>query len=228
MNRNIFNPELNALLPSSLMPRFVLPPLPYAYNALEPFIDEQTLRIHHTRLHRRYVQRLNLAISRYPELYNKTLGELLFFSDQLPSDVQGAIINNGGGHYNHTFFWNIMTPNSTGEPVGTLKDAINTQFGSFENFKRAFTEAALGVFGSGYAWLVLSPGGRLEIITTANQATPVPLRRVPIIGIDVWEHAYYLKYLDNRENYINEWFNVVNWEYANQIYEAALANRKVQ
>lgn len=218
----IFNAEVDALLPNDLMARFVLPPLPYAYDALEPYIDAETMRVHHNRHHQTYVNNLNNAIARYPELYAYTLGQLLTYSDRLPSDVQSAILNNGGGHYNHSFFWNLLSPEANMMPTGTIGSAINREFGSYSNFKRAFTAAALSVFGSGYAWLTLTPGGRLEIITTRNQDTPLPLNLVPLLALDVWEHAYYLNHQSNRDRYIENWFNVINWPYVNSIYEAAI------
>lgn len=217
----VFNEQVDALLPNNLMPRFVLPPLPYAYDALEPYIDAETMRIHHDRHHQTYINNLNSAISRYPEIYAYTLGQILTFADQLPSDIQSAVINNGGGHYNHSFFWNLLSPEGGGTPTGTIGEAIDRQFGSFSNFRRAFSAAALSVFGSGYAWLVLTPNGRLEIITTNNQDTPLPLNLIPLLTIDVWEHAYYLKHQNEREGYVNNFFNVINWPYVNSIYEAA-------
>lgn len=221
-NMPIFNEQVDELLPNGLKPRFVLPPLPFAYDALEPYIDEETMRIHHDRHHQTYINNLNNAIARYPELYAYTLGEMLTYADMLPSDVQGAIINNGGGHYNHSFFWNTLSPEGNMQPTGAIGTAINREFGSYSNFKRAMTAAALSVFGSGYAWLVLTPGGRLEIITTRNQDTPLPLNLIPLLTVDVWEHAYYLKHQNNRERYVENWFNVINWPYVNSIYEAAM------
>lgn len=222
INAPVFNAEVDALLPNDLKARFVLPPLPFAYDALEPYIDAETMRIHHDRHHQTYVNNLNDAISRYPELYAYTLGQMLTYADMLPSDVKSAILNNGGGHYNHSFIWNTLSPEGNMLPSGTISTAINREFGSYSNFKRAFTAAALSVFGSGYAWLVLTPGGRLEIITTRNQYTPLPLNLIPLLAIDVWEHAYYLKHQNNRDRYIENWFNVINWPYVNSIYEAAL------
>lgn len=217
----VFNEQVDALLPNDLMPRFVLPPLPYAYDALEPYIDAETMRVHHDRHHQTYINNLNSAISRYPEIYAYTLGQILTFADQLPSDIQSAVINNGGGHYNHSFFWNLLSPEGGGTPTGAIGEAIDRQFGSFSNFRRAFSAAALSVFGSGYAWLVLTPNGRLEIITTSNQDTPLPRNLIPLLTIDVWEHAYYLKHQNEREGYVNNFFSVINWPYVNSIYEAA-------
>lgn len=218
----IFNAQTDALLPNSLEPRFVLPPLPYAYDALEPYIDAETLRVHHDRHHQTYVNNLNAAISRYPEVYAYNLGQMLTYADRLPSDIQSAVVNNGGGHFNHTFTWNLMSPEGGGTPTGKIGQEIDRQFGSFSNFRRAFTAAALSVFGSGYAWLVLTPNGRLEIITTRNQDTPLPMNVLPLLAIDVWEHAYYLKHQNQREAYVENFFNVINWPYVNSIYEAAL------
>lgn len=221
----IFNEKVDALLPNNLEPRFVLPPLPYAYDALEPYIDEATLRIHHNRHHQTYINNLNTAISRYPDIYAYNLGQMLTYTDRFPIDIQSAITQNGGGHYNHTFYWNIMSPDGGDTPTGAIGDEINRQFGSFSNFKRAFTAAALSVFGSGYAWLVLTLGGRLEIITTRNQDTPLSLNALPLLAIDVWEHAYYLKHQNERARYIEDFFNVINWPYVNSIFEAAMESR---
>lgn len=222
----VFSEAVEALLPNRLKYPFFLPPLNYAYDALEPFIDAKTMRIHHNKHHQKYIDELNLVLTRYPELANNyTLGQMLTFADRLPSDVQRAIINNGGGHYNHSFFWDNLTPPSPdkeNEPVGELAIAIENGFGSFNNFKAAFKAAALSVFGSGYAWLVKIPSGRLQIITTQNQITTLPLRAIPLVGIDVWEHAYYLKHQNERDAYIDNWFNVINWDYANDIYKASL------
>lgn len=197
---------------------FTLPPLGYAYNALEPYIDERTMRIHHDKHHRTYVNNLNEALSKYPELFQYSLEQLLTYSDQLPADIQTAVLHNGGGDYNHTFFWKVMAPHKGGTPKGELASAINRDFGSFDNFKAMFKQEALNVFGSGWTWLAKDPSGKLQIISTANQDTLIPLGLEPLIVIDVWEHAYYLKHQNLRADYIDAWFNVIDWDHANMLY----------
>ncbi len=197
-----------------------LPPLPYAYNALEPHIDELTMQIHHDRHHATYVNNLNAALEGHPELQNKPLNELLASLDSVPESIRTAVRNNGGGHANHTLFWEIMSPNGGGQPTGALADAINSTFGSFENFKAEFTKAATGRFGSGWAWLVVD-NGKLAITSTPNQDNPIMEGKTPILGLDVWEHAYYLKYQNKRPDYIAAWWNVVNWAEVNKRFEAA-------
>ncbi|MDI3328562.1 MAG: superoxide dismutase [Alicyclobacillaceae bacterium] len=189
-----------------------LPPLPYAYNALEPYIDELTMQIHHDRHHATYVNNLNAALEGHPDLQAKSIEDLLRGIDSVPENIRTAVRNNGGGHANHTLFWEIMGPNAGGEPTGDLAAAINSTFGSFEAFKDQFTKAALGRFGSGWAWLVVKPGGKLEITSTANQDSPYMDGDTPILGLDVWEHAYYLKYQNKRPDYVAAWWNVVNWD----------------
>jgi Fe-Mn family superoxide dismutase len=197
-----------------------LPPLPYAYNALEPHIDELTMQIHHDRHHATYVNNLNAALEGHPELQQKPLEELLANLDAVPESIRTAVRNNGGGHANHTLFWEIMSPNGGGQPTGALADAINSTFGSFENFKEQFTKAAVGRFGSGWAWLVVD-NGKLAITSTPNQDNPIMEGKTPILGLDVWEHAYYLKYQNKRPDYIAAWWNVVNWAEVNKRFEAA-------
>jgi superoxide dismutase, Fe-Mn family len=197
-----------------------LPPLPYAYNALEPHIDEQTMQIHHDRHHATYVNNLNAALEGHADLQNKPLEELLASLDSVPEKIRTAVRNNGGGHANHTLFWEIMSPNGGGQPTGALADAINSTFGSFENFKAEFTKAATGRFGSGWAWLVVD-NGKLAITSTPNQDNPIMEGKTPILGLDVWEHAYYLKYQNKRPDYIAAFWNVVNWAEVNKRYEAA-------
>ena len=203
---------------------FSLPPLEYDYNALEPYIDEKTMRLHHDKHHATYVRNLNAALSRYPEFYNYTLEELLLFSDRIPSDIQTQVINNAGGHYNHSLTWKVIGPPQNTAPTGQFKEAIDRQFGSFDNLKANLKASALSVFGSGYAWLMLNPYGRLQIVTTSNQGTPIPLRGIPLLPIDVWEHAYYLKHQNERGNYIDNYFNVINWDRVGERYDAALAS----
>jgi len=191
---------------------FSLPPLPYPYDALEPHIDKLTMEIHHTKHHAAYVNNLNKALESAPELASKSLEELLANNCAIvPEKIRTAVRNHGGGHINHSFFWEIMGPKAGGEPRGKLAEAINQTFGSFEKFKEQFTEAALGRFGSGWAWLVLTPDKKLEVYSTANQDSPLMEGKIPILGLDVWEHAYYLKYQYRRADYVQAWWNVVNW-----------------
>jgi Fe-Mn family superoxide dismutase len=191
---------------------FSLPPLPYPYDALEPYIDKLTMEIHHTKHHAGYVNNLNKALESAPELANKSLEELLTNNCAIvPEKIRTAVRNHGGGHINHSLFWEIMGPKAGGEPRGKLAEAINQTFGSFEKFKEQFTEAALGRFGSGWAWLVLTPDKKLEVYSTANQDSPLMEGKIPILGLDVWEHAYYLKYQYRRADYVQAWWNVVNW-----------------
>lgn len=198
-----------------------LPPLPYAYNALEPYIDQQTMEIHHDRHHAAYVNNLNAALEAYPELQAKPLDELLRNLDALPEAIRTAVRNNGGGHANHTLFWDVMSPNGGGDPKGELALAIEQTFGSVAKFKEEFTKAAATRFGSGWAWLVLDDDGNLSVLSTANQDTPVSDNKTPILALDVWEHAYYLKYQNKRPDYIAAWWHVVDWEKANARYLAA-------
>lgn len=194
---------------------YTLPDLPYAFDALEPYIDEETMHLHHDKHHNTYVTNLNAAIEKYPELGEKTIEELLSDMDAIPSDIQTAVRNNGGGHANHSFFWKIMAPNAGGEPRGAIKDAINETFGDFATFKEEFKKAAAGRFGSGWAWLVLEDG-KLAITSTANQDSPLMEGKKPVLGLDVWEHAYYLKYKNVRPDYIEAFWNVVNWDEVNK------------
>lgn len=194
---------------------YTLPDLPYAFDALEPYIDEETMHLHHDKHHNTYVTNLNAAIEKYPELGEKSIEELLSDMDAIPSDIQTAVRNNGGGHANHSFFWKIMAPNAGGEPTGAIKDAINETFGDFATFKEEFKKAAAGRFGSGWAWLVLEDG-KLAITSTANQDSPLMEGKKPVLGLDVWEHAYYLKYKNVRPDYIKAFWNVVNWDEVNK------------
>lgn len=199
---------------------FELPSLPYASNALEPHIDQQTMEIHHGKHHAAYVNNLNKALEGHADLQNKSLEELLGSINSLPQDIQTAVRNNGGGHANHTLFWQIMGPNGGGQPTGDLANAINQAFGSFDAFKQQFAAAGAGRFGSGWAWLLVAPDGSLSITSTANQDSPLMEGKKPILGLDVWEHAYYLKYQNRRPDYINAWWNVVNWEEVGRRYAA--------
>lgn len=199
---------------------YTLPDLPYAYDALEPYIDEETMHLHHDKHHNTYVTNLNSAIEKYPELGEKTIEELLSDMDAIPKDIKTAVRNNGGGHANHSFFWEIMAPNAGGEPTGEIKEAINEAFGDFSSFKEEFKKAAAGRFGSGWAWLVME-NGKLAITSTANQDSPLMEGKTPILGLDVWEHAYYLKYKNVRPDYIAAFWNVINWDEVNKRFEAA-------
>lgn len=199
---------------------FELPSLPYASNALEPHIDQQTMEIHHGKHHNAYVTNLNKALEGHAELQNKSIEELLGSISSLPQDIQTAVRNNGGGHANHSLFWQIMSPNGGGQPSGDLANAINQAFGSFDAFKQQFAAAAAGRFGSGWAWLLVAPDGSLSITSTANQDSPLMEGKKPILGLDVWEHAYYLKYQNRRPDYINAWWNVVNWDEVARRYAA--------
>jgi Fe-Mn family superoxide dismutase len=189
---------------------FTLPALPYGYDALEPHIDARTMEIHHTKHHQAYVNNLNAAIEKAPELQSKSLDELMRDVNSAPESVRTAVRNNGGGHWNHSMFWEIMAPGAGGEPTGALANAIKSAFGDFTKFKEQFTAAATGRFGSGWAWLINS-GGKLSITSTPNQDNPLMEAKTAILGLDVWEHAYYLKYQNKRPDYIAAWWNVVNW-----------------
>ena len=190
---------------------FTLPPLPYAPDALEPHIDKTTMEIHHGKHHAAYVTNLNKALESAPDLAGKTIEELLANNCAIvPENIRTAVRNNGGGHINHSMFWNIMAPKAGGPPVGHVAEAITGAFGGFDQFKEKFNAAAVGRFGSGWAWLV-GTGGKVEIISTANQDSPVMEGKHPIFGVDVWEHAYYLKYQNRRADYLGAWWNVVNW-----------------
>ena len=202
---------------------YSLVPLPYAYDALEPYIDQETMRFHHDQHHATYVKNLNLAVSKYPELQNKSVEDLVKNLPSLPLEIRTTVRNNAGGDINHTMFWQIMSPKGGGKPSGKIAQAINDKYGSFAEFQTAFSEAADKVFGSGWAWLVLNKSGKLDVITTANQDSPLMQGLYPIMGTDVWEHAYYLKYRNKRAEYLTQWWNVVNWDEVNKRYLAAIA-----
>ncbi len=192
-------------------PIYEVPPLPYAYDALEPYIDAQTMRFHHDRHHAAYVNNLNKALANYPELQSKCLVELIQNLDQVPAAIRTSIRNNGGGHLNHTLFWQIMSPQGGGAPTGAIAKAIDAKFGSFAQFQNAFEQAGVTLFGSGWVWLVKDQND-LAIMTTPNQDSPLMAGKFPILGNDVWEHAYYLNYQNRRLDYLKAWWNVVNWE----------------
>jgi superoxide dismutase, Fe-Mn family len=197
-----------------------LPPLPYAYNALEPHIDEETMHLHHDKHHQTYVTNLNNALQSHPDLQSKNAEELVRDLNSVPEDIRAVVRNSGGGHVNHTMFWQIMGPSGGGEPTGPIAEAINQAFGSFEAFKQQFNDAGAKRFGSGWAWLVRGSGGQLQIVSTANQDNPLSDGQSPILGNDVWEHAYYLKYQNRRPEYLNAWWNVVNWDEVNKRFES--------
>jgi superoxide dismutase, Fe-Mn family len=200
---------------------FKLPPLPYEYNALEPHIDEKTMKFHHDKHHAAYVKNLNAAVNKYPQLKTRTVEELLIDLNKLPTDIQTTVRNNGGGHLNHSMYWQIMGPKGGGMPTGAIATAIKTQFGSFDTFKAQFNESGTKVFGSGWVWLVAKER-QLKIITTPNQDSPIMQGLYPILGNDVWEHAYYLNYQNRRPDYLSAWWNVVNWVEVNKRFEKAL------
>lgn len=199
---------------------YTLPELPYAYDALEPFFDEETMHLHHDKHHQTYVNNLNAAIEKHPEFFDKTVEELVAYLDRLPEDIRVAVRNNGGGHLNHTMFWEWLAPNAGGAPTGDIAAAIDEAFGSFDDFKAEFKAAATGRFGSGWAWLVLDYG-KLKVVSTANQDNPISDGQIPVLGLDVWEHAYYLKYRNVRPDYIDAFFSLINWDKVNELYDKA-------
>ncbi len=198
---------------------YELPPLPYDYNALEPYIDEQTMHLHHDKHHAAYVTNLNNALKDQSAFESWSAEDLARRLNEVPESIRTAVRNNGGGHVNHTMFWQIMKPNGGGEPTGALASAIQDAFGSFDAFKAAFNDAGVKRFGSGWAWLVLDRNGKLSVTSTANQDNPQTDGLHPVMGNDVWEHAYYLKYQNRRPDYLNAWWNVVNWEEVARRYE---------
>lgn len=199
---------------------FTLPALPYAYDALTPYIDEETMHLHHEKHHNAYITNANAALEKHPELADKTIEELLADLNIIPEDIRTAVRNNGGGHANHSLFWTVLAPNAGGEPTGAVKDGIEEAFGSFDAMKEKFSAAAAGRFGSGWAWLVVSDG-KLEITSTPNQDSPISEGKTPILGLDVWEHAYYLNYKNVRPEYIKAFWNLVNWDEVNRRLAAA-------
>ena len=192
-----------------------LPPLPYDFNALEPHIDEQTMRIHHGKHHATYVSKLNAALAQHPELAGKGVDELIGDPDSIPADIRTAVRNNGGGHSNHSLFWQVMSPTGGGQPTGAVASAINGSFGSYEALKQQISAAGAARFGSGWAW-VINNGGNLSVESTPNQDSPLMEGKTPILGVDVWEHAYYLNYQNRRPDYIAAWFNTINWAEVNR------------
>ncbi|MGH0586010.1 superoxide dismutase [Mn] [Bacillus mycoides] len=202
------------------MAKHELPNLPYAYDALEPHFDKETMNIHHTKHHNTYITNLNAALEGHAELADKSVEELVANLNEVPEAIRTAVRNNGGGHANHTFFWTILSPNGGGQPVGELATAIEAKFGSFDAFKAEFAKAGATRFGSGWAWLVVN-NGELEVTSTPNQDSPLTEGETPVIGLDVWEHAYYLNYQNRRPDYIGAFWNVVDWNVAEKLYQEA-------
>lgn len=201
------------------MTKYTLPPLPYPYDALEPYIDARTMEIHHTKHHQAYIDKLNSALEKHPELFKKSLEELLKNINTVPHDIRQAVINHGGGHYNHSLFWNIMAPKRESEPKkGKLYLAIESKWGSLDSFKKEFNNSAISLFGSGWVWLIAKQDASLDICTTPNQNSIIMEGLIPIIGLDVWEHAYYLKYQNRRQDYVEAWWNVVSWDEVEKRY----------
>jgi len=197
---------------------FELAPLPYSYDALEPYFDKQTMEIHHSKHHKAYTDKLNAALEKLPEIAKKSAEEILSDLNSIPQDIKTAVINNGGGYVNHNFFWQILKKEV--KPEGEVIDVINAKFGSFDEFKKLFSEAAATQFGSGWAWLVVDEKGELEILQSKNQDSPISYNKKPLLALDVWEHAYYLKYQNRRPDYITAFWNVVNWEKVNELFKA--------
>jgi Fe-Mn family superoxide dismutase len=191
---------------------FELPKLPYAYDALEPHLDARTMEIHHSKHHATYVAKLNEALQQAPQLADKSLEDLLSNLQAVPESIRMAVRNHGGGHYNHSLFWSIMKPSGGGEPSGKLGSSLKDSFGDYAKFREAFTKASLGMFGSGWAWLAADTSNKLSIITTPNQDCPISQGLKPLLGLDIWEHAYYLKYQNRRPEYVEAWWNVINWD----------------
>lgn len=204
---------------------YELPPLPYDYNALAPTIDEQTMHLHHDKHHQAYITNLNAALQGQDQLASLAVDDLMRRINDVPDNIRTAVRNNGGGHSNHSMYWQIMTPNGGGSPTGEIANAIQQAFGSFDAFKSAFNDAGVKQFGSGWAWLVADQSGKLQVISTANQDSPLMNGLYPIMGNDVWEHAYYLTYQNRRPDYLNAWWNVVNWDEINKRYSQARGGR---
>lgn len=197
----------------------LLEPLPYAYNALEPYFDEQTMKLHHDKHHQTYVDKLNAALEAHKELQNKKVEELLKDLNKIPEAIRTAVKNHGGGHFNHSFWWPMLKKDI--QISGDIQKSVNSAFGNFENFKKKFTDSALGLFGSGWTWLVLS-NEKLEIINTINQDCPISLGKTPVLGVDVWEHSYYIRYNNRRAEYLEAFFHVINWDKVNEYYTRAI------
>ncbi|MEJ8546257.1 superoxide dismutase [Brevibacillus borstelensis] len=203
------------------MEPFSLPRLPYGYDELEPYLDARTMEIHHGKHHATYVANLNKALEQYPQFHHAPIEELISHLDDVPEDIRTAVRNHGGGHYSHSLYWSIMSPTGGGKPYGDIAKSIDKHFGSFEEMKEELTKAAVSRFGSGWGWLVVN-GDKLEVTSTANQDTPFMEKKTPILVVDVWEHAYYLKYQNKRPDFVSSWWNVVNWEEVNRLYNEAI------
>lgn len=201
------------------MNKHTLPALPFAYDALEPYIDARTMELHHSKHHQTYIDKLNAALEKYPELQDKTVSELIADLNTIPEDIRSAVRNHGGGHFNHSFFWPLLKLSDHAQPEGALAQAIDSEFGGFDAFKEKFSNTATAVFGSGWTWLSTDQNGKLMIHGLPNQDSPVMQGLTPIIGLDVWEHAYYLKYQNRRPEYISAFWNILNWEQAEQNYK---------
>lgn len=213
----------NALSQDAPTGPYTLPELPYAYDALEPHIDTETMKIHHDRHHRAYVDNANRLLQGHDKLSALSAEELVGALEEVPESIRQGLRNNAGGHVNHSLFWIILSPEGGGAPTGKLAEDINKTFGSFDKFREAFSKEASTRFGSGWAWLVVNPDGTLAITSTANQDSPLMTGQIPVLGLDVWEHAYYLKYQNKRGGYIDSWWNVVNWPKVSELYTQALA-----
>lgn len=213
--------------PAAIGGPYKLPPLPYAYDALEPYIDAETMHLHHDKHHASYVEHLNSAVAGYPELANHTVEDLVAHLDSLPEKVRAAVRNQGGGDANHSFWWPILSKNGGTEPKAELAKDIDAQFGSLGNFQEQFSKTAAGVFGSGWAWLTLASDGKLQIESTGNQDSSLSDGRTPVLGVDVWEHAYYLKYQNRRPDYVAAFFHIVNWDYVSGQYAAAKKTQRI-
>jgi len=212
---------LKSSIPEEEPMAHTLPPLPYDHAALEPHIDKQTMEIHHGKHHNGYVNNLNAALEKHPELQAKSVEDLIAGIDSVPEDIRTAVRNNGGGHANHSLFWTVMGPGKGGKPGGEVAKAIDSDLKGFDAFKEAFAKAAATRFGSGWAWLVVNKSGKLEVTSTPNQDSPLMTGQKPILGLDVWEHAYYLKYQNRRPDYVSAWWNVVNWDQVEKNYHNA-------
>lgn len=205
------------------MAQFILPPLPYSYNALEPYLDAQTMEIHYTKHHQAYTNNLNSLVKGYEEFFEgKTIEEILSDVEAIPADIRQGVINQGGGYANHNMYWTILSPNGGGEPYGKLAKQIKTTFGSVNNMKKLISQAAISQFGSGWGWLVLNENKELEVMNTLNQNSPLSIGKTPLLLIDVWEHAYYLKYQNRRADFVDAIWNVINWDEVERRYEKAL------
>lgn len=204
------------------MTKHELPKLPFSYDALEPYIDAKTMEIHHTKHHQAYVDKLNVALEKFPEFSDQTIENLISHLKDIPEEIRAAVQNNGGGHANHSFFWQILKPQGEELPQGKVLESLIKTFNDFETFKTKFNETALAHFGSGWVWLAVTPLGGLEIYSTPNQISPLMEEKTPILGLDVWEHAYYLKYQNRRTEYIDAWWHIVNWEKVSEHYEKTL------